>query len=212
MRFSEFALTTLKEVPADAEIVSHKLMLRAGLIRRLSSGLFTWMPLGLRVLRKVEAVVREEMDRAGALELLMPAVQPSELWIESGRWDQYGPLLLRMQDEQGRIVLPGAFLSAVERYNLSARLDNWVIRNAFDWLVVHPECMGGLDLISINLSGHSLGDNQLMGHIIERFKEGRIPPEKVCMEITETAAITNLTSAKRHEPSNQPVSRGNSGT
>ena len=102
MRFSEFSLTTLKEVPADAEIVSHKLMLRAGLIRRLSSGLFTWMPLGLRVLRKVEAVVREEMDRAGALELLMPAVQPAELWIESGRWDQYGPLLLRMQDRHAR--------------------------------------------------------------------------------------------------------------
>jgi prolyl-tRNA synthetase len=102
MRFSEFALTTLKEVPAEAEIVSHKLMLRAGLIRRLASGLFTWMPLGLRVLRKVEAVVREEMDRAGALELLMPAVQPSELWEESGRWDQYGPLLLRMHDRHER--------------------------------------------------------------------------------------------------------------
>jgi prolyl-tRNA synthetase len=102
MRLSEFALTTLKEVPAEAEIVSHKLMLRAGLIRRLSSGLFTWMPLGLRVLRKVEAVVREEMNRAGALELLMPAVQPSELWEESGRWDQYGPLLLRMHDRHDR--------------------------------------------------------------------------------------------------------------
>jgi prolyl-tRNA synthetase len=102
MRFSEFALTTLKEVPAEAEIVSHKLMLRAGLIRRLASGLFTWMPLGLRVLRKVEAVVREEMDRAGALELLMPAVQPAELWEESGRWDQYGPLLLRMHDRHER--------------------------------------------------------------------------------------------------------------
>ncbi len=102
MRFSEFGLTTLKEVPADAEIVSHKLMLRAGLIRRLASGLFTWMPLGLRVLRKVEAVVREEMDRAGALELLMPAVQPAELWQESGRWDKYGPLLLRMSDRHGR--------------------------------------------------------------------------------------------------------------
>jgi prolyl-tRNA synthetase len=102
MRFSQFALTTLKEVPAEAEIVSHKLMLRAGLIRRLSSGLFTWMPLGLRVLRKVEQVVREEMDRAGALELLMPAVQPAELWQESGRWDQYGPLLLRMQDRHER--------------------------------------------------------------------------------------------------------------
>jgi len=102
MRFSQLGLTTLKEVPAEAEIVSHKLMLRAGLIRRLAAGLFTWMPLGLRVLRKVEAVVREEMDRAGALELLMPAVQPAELWQESGRWDQYGPLLLRMHDRQGR--------------------------------------------------------------------------------------------------------------
>ncbi len=102
MRFSEFGLTTLKEVPAEAEIVSHQLMLRAGLIRRLASGLFTWMPIGLRVLRKVETVVREEMDRAGALELLMPAVQPAELWQESGRWDKYGPLLLRMQDRAQR--------------------------------------------------------------------------------------------------------------
>jgi prolyl-tRNA synthetase len=102
MRFSEFPLTTLKEVPAEAEIVSHQLMLRAGLIRRLASGLFTWMPLGLRVLRRVEAVVREEMDRAGALELLMPAVQPAELWQESGRWDKYGPLLLRMTDRHDR--------------------------------------------------------------------------------------------------------------
>ena len=102
MRFSEFGLTTLKEVPSDAEIISHKLMLRAGLIRRLASGLFTWMPLGLRVLRRVEAVVREEMDRAGALELLMPAVQPAELWQESDRWDKYGPLLLRMQDRHAR--------------------------------------------------------------------------------------------------------------
>ena len=102
MRFSEFGLTTLKEVPAEAEIVSHQLMLRAGLIRRLASGLFTWMPLGLRVLRKVETAVREEMDRAGALELLMPAVQPAELWQESGRWDKYGPLLLRMIDRHQR--------------------------------------------------------------------------------------------------------------
>jgi len=102
MRYSEFGLTTLKEVPAEAEIVSHQLMLRAGLIRRLASGLFTWMPLGLRVLRKVERVIREEMDRAGALELLMPAVQPAELWQESGRWDEYGPLLLRMHDRGDR--------------------------------------------------------------------------------------------------------------
>ncbi len=102
MRFSKFGLTTLKEVPADAEIVSHQLMLRAGLIRRLASGLFTWMPLGLRVLRRIENVVREEMNAAGALELLMPAVQPAELWQESGRWDKYGPLLLRMQDRHSR--------------------------------------------------------------------------------------------------------------
>jgi prolyl-tRNA synthetase len=102
MRFSQFGLSTLKEVPAEAEIVSHQLMLRAGLIRRLASGLFTWMPIGLRVLRKVEAIVREEMDRAGALELLMPAVQPAELWQETGRWQQYGPLLLRMHDRHER--------------------------------------------------------------------------------------------------------------
>lgn len=102
MRFSEFGLTTLKEVPAEAEIVSHQLMLRAGLIRRLASGLFTWMPIGVRVLRKVEAIVREEMNRAGALELLMPAVQPAELWQETGRWEQYGPLLLRMFDRHQR--------------------------------------------------------------------------------------------------------------
>jgi len=85
MRLTQLPLTTLKEVPADAEIVSHQLMLRAGLIRRLSSGLFTWMPLGLRVLRKVERIIREEMDRAGAMEILMPVVQPAELWKETGR-------------------------------------------------------------------------------------------------------------------------------
>jgi EAL domain-containing protein (putative c-di-GMP-specific phosphodiesterase class I) len=106
-------------------------------------------------------------------------------------------VLLRMRDERGKIVLPGAFLSAVERYNLSAQLDNWVIRHAFEWLILNPECMQGLDLLSINLSGNSLSDGQLMGYIIERFKEGRIPPGKICMEITETAAITNLTSATR---------------
>ncbi len=102
MRFTNFGLTTLKEIPAEAEIVSHQLMLRAGMIRRLASGLFTWMPLGLRVLRKVENVVREEMDRAGALELVMPAIQPAELWRESGRWDKYGNLLLRMRDRHDR--------------------------------------------------------------------------------------------------------------
>jgi len=102
MRFTDFGLITLKEIPAEAEIVSHQLMLRAGMIRRLSAGLFTWMPLGLKVLRKVERVVREEMDRAGALELLMPSVQPAELWKESGRWDKYGSLLLRMRDRHDR--------------------------------------------------------------------------------------------------------------
>ena len=102
MRLSQLPLTTFKETPAEAEIVSHQLMLRAGMIRRLASGLFTWMPLGLRVLRKVENVVREEMDRAGALELVMPAIQPAELWRESGRWDKYGNLLLRMRDRHDR--------------------------------------------------------------------------------------------------------------
>ncbi|MCG6966187.1 MAG: proline--tRNA ligase [Chromatiaceae bacterium] len=102
MRTSNFPLQTLKEVPADAEIASHRLMLRAGLIRKLAAGLYTWLPLGLRVLRKVENIVREEMDRAGALELLMPAVQPAELWQESGRWEQYGPELLRLSDRHRR--------------------------------------------------------------------------------------------------------------
>ena len=102
MRTSQFPLQTLKEVPADAEIASHRLMLRAGLIRKLAAGLYTWLPLGLRVLRKVEGIVREEMNRAGALEVLMPAVQPAELWQESGRWVQYGPELLRLKDRHGR--------------------------------------------------------------------------------------------------------------
>ncbi len=102
MKTSCFHLSTLKETPADAEIISHQLMLRAGLIRRLASGLYSWMPLGLKVLRKVENIVRQEMDRAGALELLMPAVQPAELWQESGRWEQYGPELLRLTDRHQR--------------------------------------------------------------------------------------------------------------
>ncbi|MFZ5466535.1 MAG: proline--tRNA ligase [Pseudomonadota bacterium] len=102
MRLSQFPLATLKETPSDAEVISHQLMLRAGLIRRLAAGLYTWTPLGLRVLRKVETIVREEMDRAGALEVLMPAVQPAELWQESGRWEQYGPELLRLKDRHAR--------------------------------------------------------------------------------------------------------------
>lgn len=102
MRTSNLLIATLKETPADAEIVSHQLMLRAGLIRRLASGLYTWLPLGLRVLRKTEAIVREEMNRAGAQEVLMPSVQPAELWQESGRWEQYGPELLRIIDRHQR--------------------------------------------------------------------------------------------------------------
>ncbi len=102
MRVSKFPLNTLKETPADAEVISHQLMLRAGLIRRLASGLYTWLPLGLRVLRKVETIVRDEMVKAGALEILMPAVQPAELWHESTRWEQYGPELLRLKDRHKR--------------------------------------------------------------------------------------------------------------
>ena len=102
MRISQFFLSTSKEAPAEAELVSHKLMLRAGLIKRLGSGLYTWMPLGLRILRKVEAIVREEMNRAGAIELLMPAVQPAELWQESGRWALFGPQMLKIKDRHDR--------------------------------------------------------------------------------------------------------------
>ena len=102
MRTSQFPLNTVKETPADAEIVSHQLMLRAGIIRKLAAGLYTWLPLGLRVLRKVERVVREEMDGAGALEVSMPVVQPAELWQESGRWEKYGPELARLKDRHQR--------------------------------------------------------------------------------------------------------------
>jgi prolyl-tRNA synthetase len=107
MRASRFFISTLKEAPSEAEVVSHKLMLRAGLIRRLASGIYNWMPLGLRVLRRVESVVREEMNRGGAIELLMPGVQPAELWQESGRWGEYGPELLRFEDRQGRAFCLG---------------------------------------------------------------------------------------------------------
>ncbi|KAA8919432.1 proline--tRNA ligase, partial [Xanthomonas sontii] len=100
MRLSQFHLHTTKETPADAELVSHQLMLRAGMIRKLASGLYTWSPLGLRVLRKVEAVVREEMNRAGAVEVLFPTIQPRELWDATGRWSKFGGLMLRMQDRK----------------------------------------------------------------------------------------------------------------
>lgn len=102
MRTSQFPLNTIKEVPSDAEIASHKLMMRAGLIRKLAAGLYTWMPLGVRVLRKVETIVREEMEKAGALEVLMPALQPAELWQETGRWEKYGPELARLKDRHER--------------------------------------------------------------------------------------------------------------
>src|SRR5258708_17699283 len=102
MKPSKFFIARRKEVPGEGEIVSHGLMLRASLIRRLAAGIYTWLPLGLRVMRKVEAVVREEMIRAGAIELLMPVVQPAELWQESGRWKEYGPELLRLKDRHER--------------------------------------------------------------------------------------------------------------
>src|SRR5512139_1213930 len=107
MRVSQFFLSTLKEAPAEAELPSHRLMLRAGYIKKLASGLYTWMPLGLRVLRKVEAVVREEMDKSGAIELLMPAVQPAELWQETGRWDVFGPQMLKIRDRHDNLFCFG---------------------------------------------------------------------------------------------------------
>jgi prolyl-tRNA synthetase len=107
MRLSQYPISTLKEVPGDAEVVSHQLMLRAGLIRRLAAGLYVWLPMGLRTLKKVEQIVREEMNRAGALELCMPTIQPAELWVESGRWSKYGPELLRFKDRHDREFLYG---------------------------------------------------------------------------------------------------------
>src|SRR5688572_6456507 len=102
MKTSKFFISTQKEVPAEAEVLSHRLMLRAGIIRRVAAGIYTWLPLGVRVVRKVEAIVREEMNRAGAIELSMPVVQPGELWQESGRWQAYGPELLRLRDRHER--------------------------------------------------------------------------------------------------------------
>src|ERR1700749_1064703 len=108
MKASNFFISTLKEAPADAEVVSHKLMMRAGMIKRLGAGIYNYMPMGLRVIRKVENIVREEMNRAGAVELLMPVVQPAELWQEAGRFTKYGPELLRIKDRHERdfIVQP----------------------------------------------------------------------------------------------------------
>jgi prolyl-tRNA synthetase len=102
MKYSRSGIATTKSIPKDAEVISHKLMLKSGMIKKLASGLYTWMPLGLRVLKKIENIIRDEMNEAGALEILMPAVQPSELWKESGRWDKYGPELLRIIDRHDR--------------------------------------------------------------------------------------------------------------
>ena len=107
MRISKFFISTLKEAPSEAELISHRLMLRAGYIKKLASGLYTWMPLGLRVLRKVEAIVREEMNRSGGIELLMPAVQPAELWQETGRWDVFGPQMLKIKDRHDNLFCFG---------------------------------------------------------------------------------------------------------
>jgi len=107
MRLSRYPINTIKETPAEAEVISHQLMLRAGMIRRVAAGIYNWLPLGLRTLRKVENIIREEMDRAGALEVLMPAIQPAELWQESGRWEQYGPELLRLHDRHKRDFVVG---------------------------------------------------------------------------------------------------------
>ena len=102
MRYSKYFIPTLKETPADAEVISHKLMLRAGLIRKLTAGIYSYLPAGLKSLKKVENIIREEMNKSGAVEVFMPAVQPAELWQESGRWDYYGPELLRFKDRHGR--------------------------------------------------------------------------------------------------------------
>ena len=107
MRTSQYLLATQKETPSDAVVISHQLMLRAGMIRKLASGLYTWLPMGLKVMRKVEAIVREEMNAAGSLEVLMPSTQPAELWQESGRWEEYGPELLRFKDRHGRDFCAG---------------------------------------------------------------------------------------------------------
>ncbi len=107
MRTTQYLLSTQKETPSDAEVISHQLMLRAGMIRKLASGLYTWLPTGVRVLKKVENIVREEMNNAGAVEILMPVVQPADLWQESGRWEEYGPELLRIADRHERPFVLG---------------------------------------------------------------------------------------------------------
>jgi prolyl-tRNA synthetase len=128
MRTSQYLLATQKETPSDAVVISHQLMLRAGMIRKLASGLYTWLPMGLKVMRKVEAIVREEMNAAGSLEVLMPSTQPAELWQESGRWEEYGPELLRFKDRHGRDFCAGPtheeVITDLMRNELSSRAQN----------------------------------------------------------------------------------------
>ena len=102
MKASKFYISTFKEAPSDAELISHQLMIRAGLIKRLGSGLYTWMPMGLRIIKKIEKIIRDEMVKAGAVELLMPAIQPAELWEETGRWNEFGPQMLKINDRHDR--------------------------------------------------------------------------------------------------------------
>lgn len=125
MRTSQWLMATQKETPADAEIISHQLMLRAGLIRKLGSGLYTWLPLGLRVLRKIERIVREEMNRSGALEILMPAIQPAELWEETGRWETFGGQLLTMKDSNGRAYCFGPTHEEVVTDLIRREVQSW---------------------------------------------------------------------------------------
>ncbi|MGL5536066.1 MAG: proline--tRNA ligase, partial [Aeromonas veronii] len=124
MRTSQYLLSTLKETPSDAEVVSHQLMLRAGMIRKLASGMYAWLPTGLRVLKKIENIVREEMNNAGAVEVSMPVVQPAELWQESGRWDDYGPELCRLTDRHNRPFVLGPtheeVITALVRYEVNS--------------------------------------------------------------------------------------------
>lgn len=136
MKASQFFISTLKEAPAEAALASHKLMIRAGLIKANASGLYTWMPMGLRVLRKVENVVREEMARAGSVELLMPVVQPAELWQESGRWEFYGKELLRLKDRHDRDFCMGPNLRGSHRRHRAQR--NQQLQTAAEKLLPHP--------------------------------------------------------------------------
>ena len=150
MRVSNYLLATVKETPADAEIVSHRLMLRAGLLRKLAAGLYTWLPLGLRVLRKVEHIVREEMDRAGAQEVLMPAIQPAELWQESGRWEEYGPELLRLTDRHNRDFCFGPTHEEIitDLIRREIRSYRQLPLNLYQIPVGAPLLFGNLDLIA----------------------------------------------------------------